>query len=112
MNNENAKITSTFLGYEDHGIFTFSIGLEGDGWGVGFGGIALDGYDIKKDERVPDSKAVSVLTEILKVVGVNKWEDLKGKTVRVENNGLGRPVKKIGNLIKNDWLDLEEYFKD
>ena len=31
---ENAKITYVQLGYEDHGILTLMLGLEGDGWGV------------------------------------------------------------------------------
>lgn len=110
MNIENAEITSTFLGYEDHGIFTFNIMLKGDGWGVGYGGRALDGYIEKEGERVPHQEAMSIITEILNVVGVKKWEDLKGKHVRVENNGLGRAVTKIGNLIEDKWLDLDSFF--
>jgi hypothetical protein len=30
---ENVKIADTFLGYEDHGILTFMLTLEGNGWG-------------------------------------------------------------------------------
>lgn len=52
---------------------------------------------------------MSVIPEILKVVGVRKWEDLKGKYVRVETNGLGRTVTKMGNLIDDVWLDLDDF---
>lgn len=111
MKIENAEISSTYLGFEEHGIFTFSIGLRGDGWGVAYGGRALDGYDTEKDGRFPDSTAMSVIAEIIKVVGVRKWEDLKGKHVRVETCGPGSRIEKIGNLIENKWLDLDEFFK-
>lgn len=108
---ENAVITNTFLGYEEHGIFTFSIGLKGDCWGVSFGNRALDGWSEKDGERCPQPKSINVLTEILSVVGVRKWEDLKGKYVRVETHGPGGRVEKIGNLIEDKWLDLDEFFK-
>ena len=39
---KNARITRTTLGVEDHGILTAFLHLEGDGWGIGFGGYALD----------------------------------------------------------------------
>lgn len=110
MNIENAKISGTFLGYDDHGIFTFTLGLTGDGWGVGFGNRALDDYDGRKRERVPQPAALNIIPEILKVVGVDRWEELKGKHVRVETNGLGRSVTRIGNLIDNNWLALVEFF--
>lgn len=29
---ENAKITSTFIGIEDHGIFAWNIDFAGPGW--------------------------------------------------------------------------------
>ncbi|RXA58454.1 hypothetical protein EQ871_17040 [Enterococcus casseliflavus] len=110
MTIENAEITGTLLGYGEHGILTFSIGLKGSGWGVNYGSRALDGYIKKEGERKPNHAAMSVIPEILKVVGVRKWEDLKGKYVRVETNGLGRTVTKIGNLIDDVWLDLDEFF--
>lgn len=32
----NAEVKSVFVGYEDHGLLTVSIGFEGDGWSQGF----------------------------------------------------------------------------
>ena len=48
----------------------------------------------------------------MKVVGVGKWEDCKGKYIRVVSNGLGRSITKIGNIMKDEWLDIPEFFKE
>ena len=45
-----------------------------------------------------------------KIVGVDKWEDLPGKYIRFEDNGCGFTVTKIGNIIKDKWFDLKEFF--
>ena len=54
-------------------------------------------------------KAVS---EILNVVGVDKWEDLPGKYIRFEDNGWGSTVTKIGNIIDNKWFDMKNFFAE
>lgn len=95
----NAKITGTMLGVEDHGIFTSFVYLEWEGAGIGFGGYVLGGQS-----------GIDFIREILEVVGVEKWEDLKGKYVRVEMDGLGRPCKGIGNILKDKWLYPREFF--
>lgn len=95
----NAQIKSTSLGYEGHGIMTSWLTLEWDGGGVGFGGYSLGG-----------KSGIDYIEEIMKVVGVERWEDLKGKYVRVETDGWGTPVVKIGNLIKDKWLNQKEFF--
>ncbi|HEM6454695.1 TPA: hypothetical protein U2D46_000501, partial [Streptococcus suis] len=46
------------------------------------------------------------------VVGVSTWEDLPGKHIRIESDGFGDRVTKIGNLIKDDWLDFDTFFKE
>lgn len=72
----NAKIKSTMLGYEDHGILTCFLMLEQDGSGQGFGGYRLDAPHNK-----PSIFTDFWIKKILWVVGVDKWEDLKGKYV-------------------------------
>ena len=109
MKIENAEIKATQLGVEDHGIFSFSIFMDGEGWGTWFGGITLDGYDKEKDCRIGWDKAIPMLTEIMNVVGVRNWEDLKGKLVRVEVGRLSEKITKIGNIFKNEWFDLDDW---
>ena len=96
---ENVEITGTELGIEDHGFFSFTIFVSGNGWGTGFGGIVLDGWD----------KAILLIRAILEVVGVNNWEDLPGKYIRMEAPELSERVYKIGNLIEDKWFDLRDW---
>lgn len=112
MKIENAIIESTFLGYEDHGILTFVIGLKGDCFSVGFGNVALDQWSEKEGRRVAQPKSMDCIAKILEVVGVDRWEDLKGKHVRIASNGLGSTITRIGNIIENKWLDLEQAFEE
>ncbi len=112
MKIENAIITSTKLGYENNLILTFSLGLTGDGWGVGFGGYALDEYSNFLKERLPTATGFEAVSRVLRVVGVDTWEQLKGKHIRVETNGFGGRVTKIGNVIENKWFDIEEFFNN
>lgn len=96
----NALITGTMLGYEDHGIFTSFVYLEWDGGGIGVGGYVLGG-----------KSGIEFIQEIMKVVGVDSWEKLKGKYCRVETGGLGSTATGIGNLLKEKWLYPKEFFK-
>jgi len=107
----NAKITGTSLGFEDHGIMTFFIYLEWKSAGVGFGGYALDAYDKTLEKRVGVGESLDLIKEILEVVGVEKWEDLKGQYVRVESEGWGGRALAIGNLLEDKWVNPEEFFK-
>ncbi len=109
---ENAKITSTFLGKEDHGIFTCYINLKGDGWGVSLGGYALDGWVDDLGKRVATNKGLELIAEILHVVGVDSWEKLTGRYIRIEGYGLGKRITKFGNLIEDNWLDFETFFDE
>lgn len=112
MKIENAIIESTFLGYEDHGILTFMIGLKGAGFGIGFGNVALDQWSEKEGRRVAHPKSMDCIAQILEVVGVDRWEDLKGKHVRIASNGLGSTVTRIGNIIEDKWFDLDQAFEE
>lgn len=96
----NALITGTMLGLEGHGIMSSFIYLEFDGGGIGFGGYVLGG-----------KSGIEYIEEILNVVGVDSWEKLKGKHVRVDSEGLGGKALGIGNILKDKWLYHEEFFK-
>jgi len=103
---KNAKIVDTMLGIEDHGIFTASLELEyGDGTQQSFGRSYLGGeFGCKWIEQTLD------------VVGVDRWEKLKGKMIRVEiDNIVGNPlykeIIKIGNIFEDIWFDPKELAK-
>lgn len=112
LEQHNAKITGTALGFADHGIMTFWLSLEFDGGGVGFGGYALDTYDKEKKERVGWGPSLDCLKEIMETVGVENWEDIKGKHIVVESEGFGGKATGIRNLVKEDkWFRPKEWFE-
>ena len=109
---ENAQITDTFLGIEDHGIFTFSIMLDYGSSGQGFGHYSLDGYNKELKKREGWANGIMVLRGILEAVGVDSWEKLKGRYVRVKRVGeheFSAMVRAIGHPIKDKWMDVREF---
>ena len=105
----NAHITNVSLTMED--VPTFYITLEGDGWGVNMGGYCIGkGYLGSDNISVESGAGLEAMLRIMDTVGVSSWEDLKGKYCRIESDGWGSTVKKIGNIINNKWFDLKEFF--
>jgi len=100
MSIKNAKIESTHLGLEGHGIFTFSLHLKLENSNQGFGNFAWISSE--------------AIYEVLKAVGVDKWEDLPGKMIRINCEGDGVIVA-IGHIIddkwfhQRDWTDTRQY---
>ena len=119
MEIKNAKIEYVNLNIEDHDILTFSICLN-----LGSGCCALGVYVLDQSFRVnkndnswdyeikPSPAGLDCMRKIMKVVGVRSWEDLKGKYVRYEDNGWGSRINKIGNIIKDDWIDIDNFIKN
>ncbi len=105
---ENGYISGTRLGFEDHNIFTSWIFIDLNGGGCGFGGYALDEYSKEDQKRLGTVYGCQKVMELLRVLEIENWEDLKGKPIRVEHNGLGGKISKIGHLIKDQWFTWEQ----
>lgn len=101
---QNAVIDRTRLGREDHGIFTFTLELKAGAWGVGYGGVALDSYDRANDQRVGWHYGIDALSGVLATVGVDTWEELRGKYCRVA--WYASWVCAIGNIIDDRWFAI------
>ena len=116
MEIRNARIKSVKLGREDHGIMTFMIFIDfgGDCISIscGIGGYALDYYDKALDKRVFSPKSMETISNILDVVGVDNWEDLPGKYIRVKDYGWGTTIHDIGNILEDKWFNIAEFFED
>lgn len=93
--NGNALITSIHLGYEDHGILTCWLHLSQEGAGQRFGGCSLK------------ENASFWIKRILNTVGVDKWEDLKHKYIRVKGEPHG-DIFGIGHITDNKWFFPKE----
>lgn len=89
----NAKIESTNLGFEGHGVFSFMLHLDYGGGGQGFGGYALGGEYTNQ-----------VIKGILKTLDVENWEDLPGTFVRVKREQRGK-IHEIGHLLDDKWFN-------
>lgn len=111
---ENALIEKVDLSMADHGCLTLAMTLQGGGWGVVYGGYCLGkGYLGADDDSFNGSAAgMEYLMRIMDTVGVEKFQDLKGKYVRVATKGWGDQVKIIGNILKDKWFDAETFFID
>lgn len=106
---KNAQITSTRLG-EDHGCLTADIVLEGGAWGCRFGGYCLDHWFANAGEHIA-TDGYGAIIELMKTLEVESWEELKGKYVRIETEGWGGNITKIGHLLKDKWFSFKEYFE-
>ena len=107
---ENAQITGTKISMADLGVLTFDLIVEGNGWGCCVGGYAIGHGFLNSDYWDATGAGLVAMMKIMNVVGVSRWEDLKGKYIRVESEGWGGTITKIGNLLKDEWFDLKEFF--
>ncbi len=105
METRNARIRSTHLGEEDHGIFTCYLNLDYDGAGQSFGGYSLDEYrgERGKGRRVGTAYGMEFIKKILDTLEVGAWEKLPGTVCRVvADHG---KVHRIGHFLKDQWFD-------
>jgi hypothetical protein len=110
MMESNARIESTMLGIEDHGIMSFYLYLDYGRSGQGFGGYGLDEYDKIKECRIGHPKSIILIRKILEVVGVDKWEDLEGKYIKVKYEHSG--VDGICSIIGDNWLMIKDFWEE
>ena len=107
---KNAIISSAVLDMGDRGLLTAWLHLDYGGSGQGFGGHAL--YLPKSFNHFTEKGdfAGHFIYRCLEISGVENWDKLKGKTIRVKiANGL---IESIGHIVKDDWFcPLEDFEK-
>ena len=112
MKIENAKITNVSISMEDHGCLTFNLYLSGDGWGCAFGGYCIGhGYLGATEFKAENGGGLVAMMKIMDTVGVERWEDLKDKYVRIQSEGWGSCIHTIGNIIEDKWFNVKEFFE-
>ncbi len=94
---KNAKIVSTMLGIEDHGIFTASLTLDYGGACQSFGGYCLEG-----------KTAYVFIKGVLEALEIREWEKLPGTYVRVKAEHKG--VQAIGHITHDTWFNPGDVF--
>jgi hypothetical protein len=107
---KNARIASTRLGIEDHGILTAYIILDLEGGsGQGFGGYQFDFYP--RSGRVHLPQGSHFIRRVLEVIGADYWEELPGKPCRIKRITRGDQINCLGNFIEDKWFNPVEEFK-
>lgn len=97
MNKELARIKSASLDIKDIGIFTFRIQVDYEnGSSQGIGGYALDTYDKIKEERIGTAVGCEIIRQLLLVLNVDDFSQMKGKDIWVLTEGTGLTTNPIG----------------
>ena len=110
---KNAIIKKVSISMADHGCLTFHLTLDGGGWGVGYGGYCIGNGCLGSDDfKAKNGSGLVAMMKIMDTVGVERWEDLEGKYIRVKTKGVGDRLTTIGNIIEDKWFDIEEFFEN
>jgi hypothetical protein len=106
---KNAVIDSASLTIGDHGLLSGWLTLNYGGTCQGFGGYTLYLPKSFKHHKLL-SHAGHWIFRVLEVAGVEKWEQLVGKTVRVRSTHSN--VEAIGHIVKDDWFCPKDDFAE
>ncbi len=109
----NAIIQSASINDSERGLLTAWLHLDYGGSGQGFGGYALYLPKSFSHHRLL-SHAGHFIWRCMEIADVSSWEKMAGKTIRVklDKGGLGGRILAIGHIVKDDWFDPSEDFKE
>lgn len=104
---KNAIIESASLSTGDRGFLDCWLTLDYGGSGQGFGGYTL--Y-LPKSYSHHELKSVAghFIFRVLEIAGVESWDKLKGRTIRVKCEH--SKVHAIGHIVGDDWFNPSEDF--
>lgn len=108
---ENVRITSTSISMADHGVLCISFSVRGDGWGCNIGQWVNGIGHLGAHEWKGNGSAIVAMMKIMDTVGVERWEDLTGKLIRVKSEGWGSTIDEIGNIIEDKWFNLRKFYE-
>ncbi len=120
----NARITDTRLGYDDWNNLILCLYTESEYGMCGFGGCSFGKQDdsnpdesnsYKKPKYINFEWTSELIMNILDVVGVDKWEDIKGKLIRIRTNGktgCAGGIEAIGNILENKWFSIQDFYAE
>jgi hypothetical protein len=106
METRNAIITDAVIGINSRGILDACITLDYGDCEQVFGNYGL--HDPKNGMSGKNYTGYFVY-RVLKAAGVDRWEQLKGRPVRVEHDD--SHVAAIGHIIANEWFFPGDEFK-
>lgn len=97
MNKSLARVSSAHLEIQERGILNFWIHVDYENFGSqSIGGICLDTYDKNKERRIGTAYGCEMIRQLLLVMGVNDFSEMKGKMFYVLHEGEGFNIKPKG----------------
>lgn len=110
----NAQVTNADLSMEDHGSLVLWLTLNGNGWGVGYGGYGIGKGYVGAAEFKGYTKGTELIMRVMDTIGVARFQELLGKYVRVAVNfsADGGRVNIIGHIIEDKWFDIKDFFTE
>lgn len=75
---KNAKITHLNLSMGDHGVLCLEMVIEGDGWGVCFGGVALGQGYVGAKEFKGSAAGLEYIMRIMDTLEADRFNDMLG----------------------------------
>lgn len=110
---ENGLIEHVSISNEDHGCLTAWVSIKfGRVAGCNFGGFKIGDADADGGNLDNKNYAADWIVKCLEVGGVHRWEDLKGRPVRVLHEGIGGQIVAIGHYIEDKWFCPRVEYKD
>ena len=97
----NMKITSVGLSMSNYGDIVFMMTMECSDYGT----VYDEDYCLRGFNGL--EKAMPYITNIMKVIGVEHFNDMVGKYVRVATIEQGYSEKIIGNIVEDKWFGPE-----
>lgn len=105
----NAVIEGAEISTGERGFLDCWLTLDYGGTGQGFGGYVL--YLPKSWEHHKlESVAGHFIFRVMEIAGVEKFSDLKGRTIRVKKTDHWGAIIAIGHIVKDDWFNPKADF--
>jgi hypothetical protein len=101
METRNAVITDSWIELDEFGDISAGILLD---YGDGCQAFGSNGLYTSQKGLLGKNYAGFFIFRVLKAVGVHKWEEIKGRAVRVVCDSTH--VESIGHIVKGEWFYL------